>query len=66
MFEVIAELNRLLSFRSFSIKKNIVDPIYCASEVSERRSEPGANPTIASYNASAVKIYSATNSKARF
>jgi hypothetical protein len=27
---------------------------------------PGANPTIASYIASAVKIYSATNSMARF
>jgi hypothetical protein len=27
---------------------------------------PGANPTIASYNASAVKIYSAVNSMARF
>jgi hypothetical protein len=27
---------------------------------------PGANPTIASYNASVVKIYSATNSMARF
>jgi hypothetical protein len=26
----------------------------------------GANPTIASYNASVVKIYSATNSMARF
>jgi hypothetical protein len=28
--------------------------------------EPGANPTIASYNASAVKIYNATGSLARF
>jgi hypothetical protein len=27
---------------------------------------PGANPTIASYNASVVKIYNATNSMARF
>jgi hypothetical protein len=27
---------------------------------------PGANPTIASYNASVVKIYSAVNSMARF
>jgi hypothetical protein len=27
---------------------------------------PGANPTIASYNASIVKIYSAVNSMARF
>jgi hypothetical protein len=29
-------------------------------------SVPGANPTIASYNASVVKIYSAVNSMARF
>jgi hypothetical protein len=28
--------------------------------------KPGANPTIASYNASVVKIYSAVNSMARF
>jgi hypothetical protein len=28
--------------------------------------EPGANPTIASYNASAVKIYDATSSLVRF
>jgi hypothetical protein len=27
---------------------------------------PGANPTIASYNASAVKIYNATSSLVRF
>jgi hypothetical protein len=27
---------------------------------------PGVNPTIASYNASVVKIYSAVNSMARF
>jgi hypothetical protein len=27
---------------------------------------PGANPTIASYNASAVKIYNATSSQLRF
>jgi hypothetical protein len=27
---------------------------------------PGANPTIASYNASAVKIYNATNTLVRF
>jgi hypothetical protein len=27
---------------------------------------PGANPAIASYNASVVKIYSASNSMARF
>jgi hypothetical protein len=27
---------------------------------------PGANPTIVSYNAGVVKIYSATNSIARF
>jgi hypothetical protein len=27
---------------------------------------PGGNPTIASYNASVVKIYSAVNSMARF
>jgi hypothetical protein len=27
---------------------------------------PGANPTIASYNASVVKTYSAVNSMARF
>jgi hypothetical protein len=29
-------------------------------------SAPGANPTIANYNASVVKIYSAVNSMARF
>jgi hypothetical protein len=29
------------------------------------KSAPGANPTIASYNASVVKIYSAVNSMAR-
>jgi hypothetical protein len=36
--------------------------------VSRRRLEPGANPiiAIASYNASAVKFYNATNSLARF
>jgi hypothetical protein len=28
--------------------------------------QPGANPTIASYNVSVVKIYSATNSMVRF
>jgi hypothetical protein len=31
-----------------------------------RLSKPGANPTIASYNASVVKIYSAVTSMARF
>jgi hypothetical protein len=30
------------------------------------RIQSGANPTIASYNASVVKIYSAVNSMARF
>jgi hypothetical protein len=30
------------------------------------RASPGANPTIASYNASVVKIYSAVNNMGRF
>jgi hypothetical protein len=34
--------------------------------VSDELPRPGANPTIASYNASVVKIYSAVNSMARF
>jgi hypothetical protein len=34
---------------------NVIDPFLA-----------GANPTIASYSASVVKIYSATNSMARF
>jgi hypothetical protein len=32
----------------------------------EKSGKPGANPTIASYNASVVKNYSAVNSLARF
>jgi hypothetical protein len=32
----------------------------------EKSGNPGANPTTSSYNASVVKIYSATNSRARF
>jgi hypothetical protein len=32
----------------------------------EKSGNPEANPTIASYNASVIKIYSAVNSMARF
>jgi hypothetical protein len=32
----------------------------------KRKQNHGANPTTSSYNASVVKTYSATNSKARF
>jgi hypothetical protein len=38
----------------------------CLQTTAEGRLQPGANPTIASYNASVVKIYSAVNSMARF
>jgi hypothetical protein len=41
--------------------------ITCGTETNETLTEnPGANPTIASYNASFLKIYNATISMARF
>jgi hypothetical protein len=48
--------------------------LYFFKDTAQRKQSPnrrkfaqsGANPTIASYNASAVKIYSAVNSMARF
>jgi hypothetical protein len=35
-------------------------------QISQKRDAPGANPTTLSYNASVVRIYSATDGMARF
>jgi hypothetical protein len=49
------------------IDKNMfLKAILFLAYISSKSLGAGANPTIASYNASVVKIYSAVNSMARF
>jgi hypothetical protein len=59
----VAEVNYLIisELRFFS-KKNIIS----LKKLSFVNPESGANPTIASYNASVVNFYNATHSLARF
>jgi hypothetical protein len=48
----------------FVILTNEVDDFFCLS--SKKQSEPGANPTIVSYNDRGVQIFNAKNSIVRF
>jgi hypothetical protein len=52
---------KILALRVENILRQVQDFIPVSKTV-----WPGANPTIASYNASVVEVYSAVNSMARF
>jgi hypothetical protein len=49
-----------------SLPKSLDNIDYLTTYVARQMAQPGSNPTIASYNASVVKTYSAVNSMARF
>jgi hypothetical protein len=73
-------LSQLFSFKTFAIKdtspiSHFVEIIFKRAVLANtepsfrtffRKKIPGANPTIASYNASVVNFYNATGSLARF